>query len=104
MYPRGNGEVSARGIGLGGSETEPPPGTLKRQYILLYFDLKLTKPIFTEEKVSSHLVMLDSRFVVILKVNIAFIFRLIVPLTPLDLWAVLSYTAYFQINPAGLSK
>ena len=48
--------------------------------------------------------MLDSRFVVILKVNIAFIFRLIVPLTPLDLWAVLSYTAYFQINPAGLSK
>ena len=63
------------------SETEPPPGTLKGQYILLHFDPKLNKPNFTEEKVSSHLIMLDSRYAVILKVNIAFIYQLIVPLT-----------------------
>ena len=66
---------------LRASKTEPPPGTLKGQYIFLYFDPKLNKPIFTEEKVSSHLIMLDSRYAVILKVNIAFIYQLIVPLT-----------------------
>ena len=55
------------------SETEPPPGTLKGQYIFLYFDPKLNKPNFTEEKVSSPLIMLDSHYAVILKVNIAFV-------------------------------
>jgi len=57
----------------GASETKPPPCTLKGQYIFLYFNPKLNKPIFTEEKISSHLVMLDSRSVVILKVNIAYV-------------------------------
>ena len=50
-------------------KTKPPPGTLKGQYIFLYFDPKLNKP----NLLILHLIMLGSPQAVILKVNIAFV-------------------------------
>ena len=50
-------------------KTKPPPGTLKGQYIFLYFDPKLNKPNFTNFTFDYARFTSGS----ILKVNIAFV-------------------------------